>query len=281
MTVSARPAHTSGPEPALTKLPSLSIVTMTYNEAAVIRTTLQQLIDVGEQVTDDLELVIVMSEGSQDGTNEILTEWSTRDPRVRTVLQPRSIIGYGQAFKLGLLAASKEYIFQTDADGQFDYGDLVRAVRCLPGYDYVHFNRKDRADIWERRFIGKSYYYMIRAAVSSPPLDFDAAFKLFRRDLLERFSLNCRSGVLVPEFVIKAHLAGARIFVGDTIHQPRLGGEAAWEVKIKGVPIVFPNLMIVFQNIRDLLVLRREIAAFRRSLPPTVRRYPLAGKSSY
>ena len=256
------------------KLPSLSIVTQTYNEAPIIRTTLQQLVEVGRAVTDDLEVVVVASEASSDGTNAILADWSVRDPRIRTVLQPRDIAGYGQAFKLGIYAASKEYVFQTDADGQFDYLELARAVSCLEGHDYVHFNRAHRKDGWERRLIGRCFYHLIRLSVSAPAVDFDAAFKLFRRSILDRFGLNCRSGVLVPEFVIKAHLVGARMFVGETEHRARLGGEAAWEVKRWWLPVTLPNGRIVLQNLSDLLVLRREIAAFRRTLragPPADR----------
>src|SRR5688572_1324894 len=82
---------------SVSKLASLSIVTLTYNEASIIQTTLQQLIEVGESVTDDLEVVVVLSEASSDGTNELIRAWADRDPRIRTVVQPRSISGYGQA----------------------------------------------------------------------------------------------------------------------------------------------------------------------------------------
>ena len=252
------------------KLPSLSIVTLTYNEAEVIETTLQQLIEVGERVADDLELVVVLSEASTDATNEIIRAWAARDPRIRTVVQPRELPGYGRAFRLGISAATREYVFQTDADGQFDYGDLERAVACLPGFDYVHFNRANRKDGWERRLIGRCFYYLIRLSVRSPAVDFDAAFKLFRRSLLDRFELNCDSGVLVPEFVIKAHLVGAKMYVGQTEHRPRLGGEPAWEVKKRWwLPVTLPNARIVLQNLADLLVLRREIERFQRTLRAT------------
>jgi dolichol-phosphate mannosyltransferase len=249
------------------KLPSLSIVTQTYNEAPIIETTLRQLVEVGESVSDDLELVVVLSEASSDGTNELVRGLAERDRRIRTVVQPREISGYGQAFRLGLAAATKEYIFQTDADGQFDYQDLVRAVQELPGYDYVHFNRANRKDGWERRVIGRTFYYLIRLTVRrSPPVDFDAAFKLFRRDILDHFELNCRSGVLVPEFVIKANLVGARMRVGATEHRPRLGGEPAWEIRPWWLPVTLPNFRIVFQNLVDLFFLKKEIQSFQRTL---------------
>jgi glycosyltransferase involved in cell wall biosynthesis len=248
------------------KLSSLSIVTQTYNEATIIDSTLRELIQLGEEVTDDLELIVVLSEASSDGTNGIVEGWSSRDSRLRTVVQARAMAGYGRAFKLGISAATKDYVFQTDADGQFDYSDLRRAVACLPGHDYVHFNRANRKDGWERKLIGRCFYYLIRFAASAPPVDYDSAFKLFRRDILDRIELNCRSGVLVPEFVIKAHLAGARVCVGETEHRARQGGEAAWEVRPWWLPITLPNGRIVLQNLRDLALLREEIRLFRRAL---------------
>ncbi len=78
--------------------------------------------------------------------------------------------------------------------------------------------------------------------------------------------MNCASGVLVPEFVIKAHLVGARVYVGDTLHRPRAGGAAVWEVRSRWIPVVLPNGRIVLENLRDLLVLRREIRAFSAAL---------------
>ena len=97
-------------------------------------------------------------------------------------------------------------------------------------------------------------------------MDFDAAFKLFRRDILDRIELNCRSGVLVPEFVIKAFVLGARMLVGQTEHRSRLGGQAAWELKRWWLPVTLPNGRIVIQNLRDLTRLRGEIQRLQQSL---------------
>lgn len=248
------------------KLPSLSIVTLAYNEVSIIETTLRQLVSVGALVADDLEVIVVLHEASSDGTRRVVESLAGREPRIRIVLQPSNRSGYGHAFRQGIYAAECEYVFQTDADGQFDYDELVRAVACLPGYDYVHFNRANRKDGWERRLTGRCFYYLVRVAAECPGIDFDSAFKLFRRDLLDRIELRCRSGVLVPEFVIKAQLIGARICVGSTEHRPRLGGQPAWEVKPRWLPLTLPNPRIVLENLRDLAFLRRELRAFRSAL---------------
>jgi len=248
------------------RLSSLSIVTQAYNEESIIRDVIDTLIRSGHAVTNDLEVVVVVCESSQDNTIEILRRMSEEDSRITIVYQSSTDVGYGKAFKMGVYAARKDYVFQTDADGQFDYSDLSRAASMMHGYDYVHFNRRKRMDSLERKVIGWVFRQLIRLTVLAPDVDYDSAFKLFRRDILDRFELRCSSGVLVPEFVIKAHLVGARVYVGDTLHRPRAGGAAVWEIKPRWLPIVLPNARIVLENLRDLGTLRREIRAFSSTL---------------
>ncbi|MFN0073900.1 MAG: glycosyltransferase family 2 protein [Chloroflexota bacterium] len=244
-------------------------MTQTYNEAPIIADMVGQLLQVGEANTSKLELVVVLYEGAADGTNEIVRSLEARDARIRTVVQPRALAGYGRAFRQGIYAAQNEYVFQTDADGQFDFTELSRAATYVPQYDFIHFNRGHRNDSWERLVIGRCFSTLVRLAVHGPDVDFNSAFKLFRRDILHRFTLNCESGILVPEFVIKAHVSGARMFVDSTLHQARLSGRATWDVQPSWFPVTIPNGRIVGQNLRDLFVLRREILRYERSLRRT------------
>src|SRR5215204_2340968 len=132
-------------------LSSLSIVTQAYSEESIIRDTISTLIKIGDSLTDDLEIVVVVCESSRDATIAILRSMSMEDPRINVVYQQSSDVGYGKAFKMAIYAARNDYIFQTDADGQFDYSDLDRAVKVMPGHDYVHFNRRNRMDGLERK----------------------------------------------------------------------------------------------------------------------------------
>jgi glycosyltransferase involved in cell wall biosynthesis len=241
-------------------------VTQTYNEASTISDTLGQLIDVGERNARELEIVLVLFEGSTDGTNEVVRAAASRDPRIHPVVQPSHLAGYGRAFRQGIYAARNEFVFQTDADGQFDFNELSRAVTFIPEYDYVHFNRGGRNDSRERLIVGRCFSLLVRLAVSGPDLDFNSAFKLFRRDILDRFTLNCESGMLVPEFVLKAQRSGAKIFVGETPHRARTEGRGTWDVQPRWLPFTIPNARIVGQNLRDTLVLNREIRRYERQL---------------
>lgn len=247
-------------------LPSLSIVTLTYNEASVIDQVLDALFTAGERVTSDLELIVVTYEGSTDGTPEVVRARAARDARIRQVPQSAALPGYGRAFVLGTQAATRSWIFQTDADGQFNYADLERAAGFAAEYDFIHFNRAHRKDTLERILIGRCFRFLVHALVPSPDVDYDAAFKLFRRDIIARMELKCESGTVVPEFICKAYLDGVRLRVGETEHRPRLAGEPAWVERKWYMPVALPRLDIILANIRDILFLRREILAYQQTL---------------
>jgi glycosyltransferase involved in cell wall biosynthesis len=248
-------------------LPSLSIVTLTYNEAPIIDQVIDALLSAGESVAGDLELVIVTYEGSTDGTNALVQQRAERDARIRQVVQPAQLPGYGRAFVLGCRSASKEWIFQTDADGQFDYSEVSKAATLANEFDFIHFNRAHRKDTLERVFIGGAFHFLVHLLVPSPDLDYDSAFKLFRRECISGMELKCQSGTVVPEFVCKAWVDGARMFIGETEHRPRLAGAPVWVERRWYMPVALPRLDIILANIRDILFLRKEILAYQRSQP--------------
>jgi hypothetical protein len=96
-------------------------------------------------------------------------------------------------------------------------------------------------------------------------MDYDSAFKLFRRDRISGMELKCESGTVVPEFVCKAWVDGARIFVGETEHRPRLAGAPVWVERKWYMPVALPRLDIILANIRDILFLRSEILEYRQA----------------
>jgi glycosyltransferase involved in cell wall biosynthesis len=247
-------------------LPSLSIVTLTYNEAPIIDEVVDALLAAGEAVTSDLELVIVTFEGSTDGTNDLVRSRAERDTRIKPVVQSAALPGYGRAFVLGCKAATKSWIFQTDADGQFDYSDLQRAATYAGDHDFIHFNRAHRKDSLERVIIGRAFRFLVHILIPSPDMDYDAAFKLFRRDRISQMELKCESGTVVPEFICKTWLDGARIHIGNTEHRHRLAGEPVWVERKWYMPVALPRLDIIVANIRDILFLRNEILAYRQAL---------------
>jgi glycosyl transferase family 2 len=240
-------------------VPSLSILALVYDEEDNVVWAVPQLVALADEVTSDFEIVLITHPFARDRTNEIVADLSRRDPRIRGVNQPDEVRGYGPAFAFGLTQVRKEFVFHTDIDGQFDFGDLRRAVRALnaEGADMVHFNRKHRKDPIERKIIGLGFKLLVHLFYDCPFWDFDSAFNLFRASLLRDLRILSNSGMAVPEFHIRLKQRGAKIVVGWTEHRPRRAGSPTWELKTKG--LILPDFRIVWANLVDIWRLRRAL----------------------
>ncbi len=244
-------------------LPSLSILGLAYNEEENVRWAIPRLISLAEKITEDYELVVVTNSASRDGTNSVLAEFASANPRVRPVHQPHGTRGYGPAFAFGLSQLRKEFAFHTDIDGQFLFDDLFRAIEVqrTTNADLVHFNRHRRKDPLERKIIGLGFKTLVHIFYACPVWDFDSAFNLFRTSFVRDMTINSTSGFAVPEFMIRMNRAGAKIVTGRTEHQPRRAGKPVWEVKPAGIGIILPDMNIVKKCMEDIWLQRRKLGS--------------------
>lgn len=242
----------------MTKLTSLSVLCLAYNEEENVGWAIPRLTKLAEDMADDHEIVVVTNARSADRTNEVLAEMQSADGRIRPVNQPAGIRGYGPAFAFGLTQLRKEFAFHTDIDGQFDFDDLRRAVelQAATNADLVHFNRRHRKDPLERKIIGLGFKTLVHALYDCPVWDFDSAFNLFRTSFSKRIPIAANSGMAVPEFMIRMKRLGAKIVTGWTIHRVRRAGKPVWEVTTRSRGIILPDSGIVVANLRDIWRLR-------------------------
>ena len=110
----------------MTRLRSLSAFFPAYNEEKNVPAMVERLTAVLPPVSDDYEIVVV-NDGSSDGTAAVADALAAADPHVRVVHHPVNR-GYGGALKSGFTAGRKEYVFFTDGDGQFDVGEIGRLL---------------------------------------------------------------------------------------------------------------------------------------------------------
>src|SRR5687768_8630474 len=96
-------------------------------------------------LTDDWEIVVV-NDASPDHAAEVLDELEARFPRLRVISHP-SNRGYGGALRTGFLAATKDLVFYTDGDAQYDPRELgALMARLTPDVDVVNGYKLFRGD---------------------------------------------------------------------------------------------------------------------------------------
>jgi len=92
--------------------PSLSIFFPCYNDKGTIATLVLDAKRTAEKLTDDFE-IIVIDDGSTDGSRELLRSLQDELPELKLVFHDKNR-GYGGALQSGFKAASKELVFYTD-----------------------------------------------------------------------------------------------------------------------------------------------------------------------
>lgn len=212
-----------GGEAAATR--ALSIVLPAFNEEANITAAVGRAL----QVLDHLGLagseVIVVDDCSADSTARIVRSMGAADPRVRLV-QHEQNQGYGGALKSGFLAAREPLIFFTDADNQFDLGELEKFLPLIDRVDVVAGFRINRCDPLFRRLNARAWNYLVRVLFYVPVRDIDCAFKLFRREVLDGLELESVGAMVNTELMVKLGRSGYRLVEVGVTHRPRTAGKA-------------------------------------------------------
>jgi glycosyltransferase involved in cell wall biosynthesis len=166
--------------------PHLSIVIPAYNESARIERTLERVMSCVEKQGWDAE-VLVVDDGSTDGTPEIVHRWMKLYPRLKLVKNDGNR-GKGFSVRNGLLQASGEVVMFTDADlsAPMEEAELLMAA-IADGADVAIGSRwmdKTRQTIHQplyRRFFGRCFNWVTRMVMGLPFKDTQCGFKAFKR----------------------------------------------------------------------------------------------------
>jgi glycosyltransferase involved in cell wall biosynthesis len=204
---------------------SISAVLPAYNEQAIIERTVRHVADVLRGLATDFE-VIVTNDGSRDATGAVLADLQARDPDLHLhVVTHEHNRGYGAALASGFDAASKDLIFLTDGDKQFDVKELREFLPAMDGQtDLVIGWRRKRADPLLRKLNALGWKTLVNLLFGYTARDVDCAFKLFRRRVWESMTVHARGATFSAEFLIKARRLGFRIKELPVGHFPRTAG---------------------------------------------------------
>jgi glycosyltransferase involved in cell wall biosynthesis len=207
------------------RLKSVSIFFPAYNDAATIPSMVISALLTVRRITDDFE-VIVVNDGSMDHTAEMLDELEKLYPQVHVTTHPRNL-GYGAALRTGFSSASKEWIFYTDGDAQYDPRELINLVDAVgPDIDVVNGYKIERSDPFHRIIIGRMYHNIVRILFGFRLRDVDCDYRLIRRSIFDRLSLSSTSGTICLEMVKKMQDLGYRFTEVPVHHYHRAHGKS-------------------------------------------------------
>jgi len=154
----------------------------------------------------------------------VLEELASRIPELRVIHHPQNR-GYGAALRTGFAAATKEWVFYTDGDAQYNPLELSLLVEAVtPEVDVVNGYKIARHDPLSRKIIGRLYHHFVKFMFGFKLRDVDCDFRLIRRSLFDAVTLTSDSGTICLEMVKKFQDAGYRFAQVPVHHYHRQYG---------------------------------------------------------
>lgn len=195
--------------------PDISVVVPAYNEVENLAPLFAEMRAALEATGRTWEIVMI-DDGSSDGTAEALTAESAKDPRIVSLLLEKNA-GQSAALAAGLSRARGEIVVTLDADLQNDPADLPRVLAALEAADVVSGIRSDRQDTWVRLVSSRIANTVRRNVLGDPVTDIGCSFKAYRREVL----------VGLPMFVgVHRFLPALCVFRGARFAEVRLSHRA-------------------------------------------------------
>jgi len=228
-------------------LSELSAFVPAHDEAANLTGAVDDLLAALASVATRYEVVIV-DDGSRDGTGAIADGLAARHRGLVRVVRHADHRGYGSALRSGLAAARFEWIFFTDADRQFDPGEIPSLVAAVGDAGAAIGYRARRADRLHRRLYARGWTALVRLTVGVDVRDVNCAFKLIRRAALAGAELEATGATVSAEILGTIIRRGHRLVEIPVSHFPRTAGTPSGG-----------QARVILRAIRELFALRRKL----------------------
>ncbi|MEI6631738.1 MAG: glycosyltransferase family 2 protein [bacterium] len=227
-------------------MPLLSVIVPVYNEAGTIRQILEKI----RLIAIDKEIIVV-DDGSSDGTGKILRELEEDSVKI---IHHSTNRGKGAAVLTGLNNAASEFVIIQDADLEYDPADYLKLVAAI---------QEGNADIilgarFTRGYHGLKIHKMgnrflttlVNLLFNADLNDCFTCYKLFRRETINSLDLKCQGFDIETEIVSKALRSKLRIKEVPITYHPRSYTEGK-KIRIKdGIEAIFSIIRCRFAGLR-------------------------------
>jgi len=216
----------------------LSVVIPVYNEVGTIKEIVSRV-----QAVDLEKEIIIVDDGSTDGTRELLPEITLSHENIRVLYHDRNQ-GKGAALRTGFEGATGDIVIIQDADLEYDpreypvllapildgRADIVYGSRFLGGPHRVLF-------FWH--YLGNKFLTLLSNALTNLNLtDMETCYKVFRREVLSDIQLKSNRFGFEPEFTAKIAKKGFRIYETSISYSGRTyaeGKKIGWKDGVKAI----------------------------------------------
>jgi dolichol-phosphate mannosyltransferase len=205
--------------------PEISVVVPAYNEAESLPILLAELRHVLAATGRTWEIVLV-DDGSTDGTAERIRAEAAAEPRIRPVLLAANA-GQSAALAAGFVRMRGRVVVTLDADLQNDPADLPRLLAALEDADVVSGIRTDRQDSALRLVSSRIANGFRRRVLGDRVTDIGCSFKAYRREALEGLPMFVGVHRFLPALCV---FRGARLAEVEISHRPRRHGVSKYGV---------------------------------------------------
>lgn len=201
---------------------SISVFFPCYNEEYNIKKAVDSANDFLPSIASDYEIIVV-DDGSKDRTADIVRSLSEENPLVRLISHETNK-GYGAALRSGFRNSTKDYIFFTDGDNQFDIKELTSLLPWIGEVDIVVGYRIKRQDNYMRTINAWCFQNFVRLLFGLRIRDLNCAFKLFKREVIENAAMVSDGAFINAEILIGAMRKGYTMKQIGVTHYPRKWG---------------------------------------------------------
>lgn len=205
---------------------AISVFFPAYNEQGNLENTVGLAISVLEDIADKWEVIIV-DDGSTDSTLKVAEKLRSQDNRIRVVSHTKNR-GYGASLKSGFYSSKFPWICFTDADGQFDFSEIVKLIEKQKNTKadlVIGYYLKRKVPLFTV-LTSKIWELIILILFGLKVKDIDCGFKLISKEVIDKIDkLESERGAFISsELLIKAKDKGFKFTEIGVNHYPRKKG---------------------------------------------------------